>query len=159
MVVRLPDLLICDDEKRYRDYYRKEYCRKGVVTFDGIRVYFRESRFFHAFYESSNRDGRKDSFSTKRAQRMRWIRATLENPESDLFQGWDKNKRQYDPSRRVCTVYEEIVVILQMRLKGDRTLKAEFITCYLADNSIGKIRNMPKWSMEACLAVLNKKGR
>ena len=66
MVVRLPDLLIYEDEREYLAYYRKEYCRKSVLTFDGIRVYFREDRFFHAFYESSNRDGRKNKFSDQR---------------------------------------------------------------------------------------------
>ena len=159
MVVRLPDMLICKNEREYLAYYRKEYCLKGVVTFDGIHVYFRKDRFFHAFYESSHRDGRKDRFSTARAQRMGWIRTTLENPDSCLFQGWDKNRRKYDPGRRVCVVYEEFVVILKMRLKKNGTLKAEFVTCYQADNSIGKIKNSPKWSREACLAVLNKKGR
>jgi hypothetical protein len=159
MVVPLPNLLICENEKEYLEYYRKEYCRKGVVAFDGIRVYFSESRFFHAFYESSNRDGRKDKFSKARAQRMGWIRATLENARSDLFQGWDKNKRRYDPGRRVCIVYEDFVVILGMRLKMDGRLKAKFITCYQADNSIWKIRSSPRWSREKCLEVLNRKGR
>ena len=157
--MRLPDLLICEDEREYLAYYRQEYCRKGVVTFDGIHVYFREDRFFHAFYESSNRDGRKDRFSKIRAQRMRWIRATLENAASCLFQGWDNKRKRYDPGRRVCVVYEEFVVILEMRLKKNGTLKAAFITCYQADNSIEKIRNSPKWSKEKCLEVLNKKGR
>ncbi len=157
--MQLPDLLICKDEEEYLEYYRKEYCRKGVVTFDEVRVYFKENRFSHAFYESSNRDGRKDKFSKIRAQRMRWIRATLENADSDLFQGWDKNKRRYDPGRRVCVVYEDFVVILKMRLKRNGRLKAEFVTCFRADNSIGKIKNSPKWSKEDCLAVLNKKGR
>jgi len=157
--VRLPDLLICEDEDEYLAYYRKEYCRKGVVTFDGIRVYFRGNRFPHAFYESSKRDGRKDKFSKMRAQRMRWIRATLENVDSESFQGWDKKKKRYDPGGRVCLVYEEFVVILEMRLKKNGPLKAEFVTCYQADNSIGKIRNSPKWSKETCLEALNKKGR
>lgn len=139
--------------------YRKEYCQKGVVAFDGIRVYFRENRFFHAFYESSNRVSRKDKFSEIRAQRMGWIRSTLENADSDLFQGWDNKKKRYDHVRRVCVVYEEFVVILEMRLKKNGKLKAKFVTCYHADNSIGKIRNSPKWSREACFEALNKKGR
>ncbi len=157
--MRLRDLLICEDEGEYLAYYRKEYCRKGVVTFDGIRVYFREDRFFHAFYESSNRDARKDKFSKIRAQRMGWIRATLENADSDLFQGWNKNRRIYDPGRRVCVVYEDFVVILKMRLKRNGRLKAEFVTCFQADNSIEKIRRSPRWSKEKCIEVLNKKGR
>ena len=157
--MRLPELLICENEEKYLEYYRKEYCRKGVVTFDGIRVYFKESRFFHAFYESSNRNGVKDTFSQTRALRMGWIRATLENVDSGLFQGWDSKKKRYDPSRRVCVVYEEFVVILEMRLKRNGALKAEFVTCFQARNSIGKIKNSPKWTKEKCLEVLNKKGR
>jgi len=157
--VRLPDLLIYKNESDYLAHYQKEYCRKGVVTFDGIRVYFRKRKFFHAFYESTNRDGRKNHFSKRRAQRMEWIRATLENANSDLFQGRDKHKKKYDPGRRVCIVYEDFVVILQMRLKANRKLKAEFVTCYQADSSIGKIKRSPKWSKEKCLEVLKKKGR
>jgi len=155
----MPDLLILPNETEYLEYFREEYCRKGVITFDGIRVYFREKRFFHAFYESTNRNGRKDQFSKVRAQRMEWIRATLENADSDLFQGWDKHKRRYDPGRRVCVVYEDFVVILQMLLKANGELKAEFVTCYQADNSIGKIKRSPKWSKENCLEALKKKGR
>ena len=90
---------------------------------------------------------------------MEWIRATLENADSDLFQGWDKHKRRYDPGRRVCVVYEDFVVILQMLLKANGELKAEFVTCYQADNSIGKIKRSPKWSKENCLEALKKKGR
>lgn len=157
--MRLPDLLIFEAEREYLTYYREEYCRKGVVTFDGIRVYFRESRFSHAFYESSNRDGRKDKFSKIRAQRVGWIRAMLENADSDLFQGWNNKRKRYDPSRRVCVVYGDFVVILKIRLKKNGALTAEFITCYQADNSIGKIKNSPKWTKEACLDALNKKGR
>ena len=157
--MRLPDLLIFEAEREYLTYYREEYCRKGVVTFDGIRVYFRESRFSHAFYESSNRDGRKDKFSKIRAQRMGWIRAMLESADSDLFQGWDNKRKRYDPGRRVCVVYGDFVVILKIRLKKNGALTAEFITCYQADNSIRKIKNSPKWTKEACLDALNKKGR
>jgi len=136
--VRLPDLLTCEDEEEYLAYYRKEYFRKGVITFDGIRVYFREDRFPHAFYESSNRDGRKDKFSKMRAQRMGWIRATLENENSDLFQGWGNKKKRYDPGRRVCLVYEEFVVILEMRLKKNGTLKAEFVPVIMRITASGK---------------------
>ncbi|NIA12363.1 MAG: hypothetical protein GWP10_22270 [Nitrospiraceae bacterium] len=157
--MRLPDLLIYETEEEYWEYYREEYCHKGLVTFDEIRVYFKQNKFYHAFYESRNRDGNKDQFSKTRARRMGWIRATLENANSDLFQGWDNKRKRYDPGRRVCVVYESFVVILKMWLKMNRTLKSEFITCYQADNSIGKIKNSPRWSKEECLEALNKKGR
>lgn len=154
-----PVLLIYETEAEYLNYYREEYCRKGVVAFDGIRVYFREHRFLHAFYESSNRDGKKDTFSRMRVQRMNWIRATLQNTGSVLFQGWDKRNRRYDPGRRVCIVYEDFIVVLEMRLKKNRELKAEFVTCYQADDNIRRIRMSPKWSKEECIEALNKKGR
>lgn len=155
----VPRLLIYESKGKYLEYYKKEYCRKGVVTFDGIRVYFKENRFYHAFYESSKRDGIKDTFSLTRAQRIGWIRATLENSNSSMFQGWDKQRKRYDPGRRVCVVYENFVVILEMRLKRDGRLKAMFITCYMADDSINKIKRSPGWSKEVCLDWLNKKGR
>jgi hypothetical protein len=92
MVVARPALLNYKTEAEYLDYYKREYCRKGIVTCDGIRVYFKEGKFAHAFYESSNKDSQKDTFSTVRAQRMNWIRETLVNPKSSSFQGWDKKR-------------------------------------------------------------------
>jgi len=157
--VTAPQLLEDYTEDEFREYYKREYCRNGVVTFDGIRVYFKESRFRHAFYESRRRDGQKDVFSTVRAQRMNWIRETLESPESSIFQGWDKKKKRYDPCRMVCVLYEEFVVVIAMKLKKGGVLTAEFVTCFQADNSIEKIRRSPRWSKEKCLEVFNLKGR
>ena len=62
--------------------------------------------------------------------------------------------RQYDATRRVAVVYEDFVVVVAMGLKLDGSLKANFVTCYQADNSIGKIRTSPIWSREACLRLL-----
>lgn len=89
-----------------------------------------------------------------RAQRIDWIKATLEHPTAALFEGWDKTSRQYDATRRVAVVYEDFVVVVAMRLKQDGSLKANFVTCYQADNSIGKIRSSPVWSRAACLRLL-----
>lgn len=112
------------------------------------------TNFGHAFYESSARDGRKDVFSPVRAQRIDWIKATLENPDADLFQGWDKRARQYDGTRRVAVVYEDFVVVVAIGLTKARVLKANFVTCYQADNSINKIRRSPAWSRLDCLRQL-----
>ena len=62
--------------------------------------------------------------------------------------------RQYDATRRVAVVYEDFVVVVAMGLKLDGSLKANFVTGYQADNSIGKIRTSPLWSREACLHLL-----
>jgi len=159
MVVARSALLNLKTEAEYHDYYKREYCRKSVVTWDGVRVYFKDARFAHAFYESSKKDSQKDLFSAARAQRMNWIRETLVNPQSSIFQGWDKKKRRYDTCRRVCIAYEDFVVVIKMGLKKTGELKAEFVTCFKADNSISKIKGSPKWSKKTCLKALNKKGR
>lgn len=39
-------------------------------------------------------------------------------------------------------------------LNRDDALRANFVTCYQADNSIGKIRTSPLWTREDCLNAL-----
>lgn len=150
----LPPLVHYATITEYRSHYERVYCRSNIQTFDGIRVYFGAGKFDHVFYESTARDGRKDVFSPVRAQRIDWIKATLEHPTAALFEGWDKTSRQYDATRRVAVVYEDFVVVVAMGLKQDGSLKANFVTCYQADNSIGKIRSSPTWSRAACLRLL-----
>lgn len=150
----LPPLVHYATVAEYRSHYERVYCRGNIHTFDGIRVYFSAGKFGHMFYESTARDGRKDVFSPVRAQRIDWIKATLEHPEAALFEGWDKTTRQYDATRRVAVVYEDFVVVIAMGLKQDGSLKANFVTCYQVDNSIGKIRSSPAWSRAACLRLL-----
>ena len=117
-------------------------------------MFFGAGKFGHMFYESTARDGRKDVFSPVRAQRIDWVKATLERPDADLFEGWDKGAQRYDSTRRVAVVYENFVVVVAMGLKLDGSLKANFVTCYQADNSIGKIRASPIWSRVTCLSEL-----
>lgn len=150
----VPPLLHLPDENAYRQHFVRHYCRSMIQTHDGIRVFFHQDRFGHAFFESTNRDGIKDAFSQVRAERMDWIRATLADPSAVRYQGWDSKNRCYDPGRRVDLVYEDFVVVLVLGLKRDGTLKANFITCYQADNSIGKIRRSPLWTAGDCLNAL-----
>lgn len=155
----VPPLVHYASVDEYREHYNRIYCQAIIQTFDEIRVYFSPGRFSHVFFESTSRDGRKDEFSFVRAQRIDWIKATLGNPDAKLFQGWDKKMRCYDASHRVAVVYENFVVVIKMGMKKNDTLKGNFVTCYQADNSIGKIRNSPGWSMQACLDALKRKGR
>lgn len=150
----LPPLVHYATVAEYRTHYERVYCRGNILTVDGIRVHFAPGKFGHMFYESTARDGSKDAFSQVRAQCIDWIRATLEHPNAALFEGWDKTSRQYDAARRVAVVYEDFVVVVAMSLKPDGSLKANFVTCYQADNSIGKIRMSPAWSREACIRLL-----
>lgn len=145
------------DEADYRRHFEQSYCRGAVVAHDGIRVFFKKSAFDHAFYESSKRDGVKDTFSLVRAQRLDWIAETLTNPAATRYQGYVRKTRSYDPTRCVGVVLEDFVVVLALGLKADGQLKGEFVTCYQADNSIGKIRQSPLWDKALCLAELEKR--
>ena len=92
--------------------------------------------------------GAKDEFSLVRAQRMSWIKITLESSLAELYQGWDSKKGKYDPTSRVCVEYEQFVVVIQIMRKNNGDLKGKFVTCYQADRSIWKIRRAPKWRKE-----------
>lgn len=151
----MPPLLLLATEDDYRRHYLRHYCRAVITTHDGIRVYFRAESFVHAFYESTLRNGVKDtSISAARAQRMDWIAATLADPAAERFQGWLKKERRYDPTRCVNVVFEDFVVVLSLGLRADGALKANFLTCIKADNSIGKIRTSPLWTQEDCVDAL-----
>ncbi len=148
----LPPLVRYGTEAEYREHYKRHYCRREVVTADGIRVYFNANRFEHAFYEGRG----KYRFSPTRAQRIDWIGATLAHPDAVLYQGWNKDTKVYVPERRVSVVYENFVVVIELRLKGNDSLKGSFITAYQADNSFTKIRTSPRWALDECLKVLRK---
>ena len=143
-----PPLLTLADQAAYQAYYVANYCNGAVMTHDGIPVYFDHWRFGHAFFESVN--AKDDTFSTVRSERMDWIRLTLQHATADRFQGWNKKKKTYEPHRRVEVVHEDFVVVLQMSLKQNGQLKAKFVTCYQADNSIGLIRKSPQWNRQDC---------
>jgi len=150
----LPPLLNLPDEAAYRTHYVENYVRGNVVTKDGVRVFFNQNKFTHAFFESTNRDGNKDQFSNDRAQRMDWIAATLTSAQAIWYQGWDKRRQQYDGSRCATVAFDRFVVVLRFRARRDGVVLADFVTCYHADNSIGKIRQSPNWDLEACRNLL-----
>ncbi len=83
-------------------------------------------------------------FSLKRAMRMDWIPAALADPNVPCFQGWNRNKRRYDPTWRVAVVVDDFVIVIGIRRSRSGVMKADFITCYRADNSIGKILQSPR---------------
>lgn len=137
-----PPLVIYQEPAEYAKHFEMNYCRAVINTFDGIRVYFRQTKFGHCFYESTNRDSNKDSFSRTRAERIDWIKANLIDPSAELYQGWDKEKKANVPNCRVSVTYGNYVVIIRMNSKPG---SADFITAYVADQSISKIRSGPRW--------------
>lgn len=150
----LPPLLNLVDEAAYCAYYDANYVRTHVTTHHGVRVHFSRTRFGHAFYESTQRNGVKDQFSLVRAQRMDWIATTLQDPGSTWFQGWNGRRSLYDPARSVAVAHGDFVVVLQFRANRAGTLLSDFITCYDANNSIGKIRRSPLWDINTCRNAL-----
>lgn len=108
-------LIVAKDhtEQYFRDMWNAAYCKQEIYTFDGIRVFFYDDNFDHAFYESTDRR-----------------------------QGIHKSKnKSYTRSKRVAVVKNNYVVVIQ--IYADK--KAKFITAYVADNSIDKIKEGPKW--------------
>ena len=111
-------------------------------------MYFRKDQFAHSFFESSRKDNNTDFFSPERSERIDWIKATPQNSSAELYCGWISKKKKVDPNSRVSVVYGNfVVVILIKKNKRNGKLRGQFITAYLADNSIGKIKRNPKWNI------------
>lgn len=139
-----PPLVFYGTTIEYRIHFERTYCLQPIITFDGIAVRFRKDRFDHCFYESTCRNQIKDMFSNQRAERIDWIKATLQDPNAELFVGWDKNKKRYDQGHRVAVVLGNYVVVI--RMSGNQT--AQFVTAYVADSasSLAKIKKSPNWA-------------
>jgi hypothetical protein len=148
--VAYPILLDLGDMATYRTHFEITYCRAPIKTFDGIQVRFRKRDFDHCCFESSRRDGVKDRFSLPRARRLNWIRAALQDPNSERYQGWDKRRKRYDRRRRVVVVMGNYVVVIALKRRG----WADFVTAYVADtpavpgrlSTVDMIRKGPRWA-------------
>lgn len=140
-----PPLIHYKTVDEYRNHFLSIYCNGTILTFDNIEVRFKKFDFEHCFFESSNRDKIKDIFSKKRAERIDWIKATLQDNTAILKLGWDRdNKKYYKKSeRRVAIVNGNYVVIIQLFNEN----KARFITAYVADTeyTLDKILKGPDW--------------
>lgn len=144
-----PPLIKYNSINEYRAHYVNNYCNQQIFTFDGIRVYFKQNSFDHAFFESSCRNGIKDTqLSQIRAERIDWIKATLEHKHVKILQGWDSQSKLYCPNKRVNYIYEQFIVVIYISLDKNNRLKGNFITCYQADSSISKILRSPEWTKE-----------
>jgi len=138
-----PPLVKYGNPEDYRAHFERVYCQNTIPTFDGIQVRFRQNRFEHCFYESTRRNKIKDQFSSLRAERIDWIKAALQDPNADLYVGWDSRRRRHDRTHRVAVVVNDYVVII--RLTGQQ--KSDFVTAYVADSqsTIARITKSPKW--------------
>jgi len=136
-----PPLMQYQSEQEYRKHFERTYCRGVIKTFDGFDVRFRKGQFDHCFFESVN--SKDDTFSPDRAERIDWIKATLQDPNAELREGWDNKKKRPAKDRRVAVVMGDYVVII--RLRGLK--KADFVTAFVAGNrTIRQIRKNPLWT-------------
>ena len=137
-----PPLVHYDSETQYRKHFEHAYCNREIITFDNIPVRFRKSDFDHAFYES--RKTKDDTFSSKRAKRIDWIKAALEDPNSECYVGWDNKRKKADRRRRVVLVMKNYVVVVGISGK----CSGRFITAFVADSgrTVQMIRKNPKWA-------------
>lgn len=134
-------------EEEWRDLWDAAYCRQCITTFDGIRVHFYSDNFDHAFFESSDRRwgakkaNKKDVLSLRRLSRFFWIKDVLRDPNAELHVGYDSSTKTFTRSKRVAVVKNDYVVIIQLYSDKD----AKFITAFVADQSIDKIKQSPSW--------------
>ncbi len=142
------------DEPAYRAYYREHLANgpKGLRLIDGSTapVYFDIGQFDHAFYRSVQTTTLKRGFDITRAERMGDIVPTLLDGDAERFFGWDRRTRREDFARCVCVATGDFVIVLRMGLSAKGALKGKFITCYVADNSIEKIRSGTVWDEVVC---------
>lgn len=124
-------------------HYKLVYCSGPIQTFDDIMVRFDKRDFLHLFFESSKRDRNKDVFSSRRAERIDWIKAALQDPAAELYQGYDNEKKTSKPDRRVCVVSGDYVVIIDILDEK----RAKIITAFVIDDPevLNSIRSSPKW--------------
>ena len=124
----------------YRDHYERVYCRGPIHTFDGLSVRFRKSQFAHCFFESVT--SKDDTFSPRRAERIDWIKAALDDGNAELRLGWDNRRKRAANDRRVAIVVQDYVVIIRIV----RQARAEFVTAFVAGRrTLRMIRTNPLW--------------
>lgn len=136
-----PPLVHYGTEQEYRSHFERVYCQGTISTFDGIEVRFRRRMFDHCFFESVVI--KDDTFSSRRAERIDWIMATLQDASAELRVGWDNQKKMPANDRRVAIVKGDYVVVIRL----DGTAKAEFVTAFVAgQRTINQIRTNPLWA-------------
>ena len=111
-----PPLVKYPTEQEYRVHFERVYCQGTIRTFDDIEVRFRKAMFDHCFFESLR--WRDDTFSPRRAERIDWIKAALEDPNAELRLGWDNEKKRPANDRRVAIVVGNYVVIIRIYKPG-----------------------------------------
>lgn len=140
MSLAYPPFVHYQTEQEYQDHFERVYCHGPILTFDGLSVRFRKNQFSHCFFESVI--SRDDTFSPRRAERIDWVKAALEDRNAELRLGWDNRRKRVANDRRVAIVVQDYVVIVRIV----RQPRAEFVTAFVAGGrTLRKIRTNPLW--------------
>lgn len=145
-------LLLLNSEQEYRAYFYENFCARPLemrVESTVIKVFFNRDHFDHAFFESSQRDRVKDVFSTQRASHMSLIPQLLGDATGDRRAGWNAATKSYNHGRCVVLSAGDFVLVIRIAKTKRGDFRARFVTCYVADSSIGKIRKSPTWDFES----------
>ena len=140
------ELLTLSTDADYNRHFCRTYCSAPIVTHDGFEVEFRPDDFAHCCYESSRRDGMKDKFSQRRAERLDWISEILQDPSIPMHLGWDNAKKRAATDRRVSLLAAQNYVVV-VRMTNRREQQARFLTAFVIDNPkvARKIATNPAW--------------
>ena len=145
---KVPPLRVLKDENEYRKYYVENYCNNPVKTFDDIMVHFYPNKFDDAFFESEDWSLKdKSIFSRARAERIDWIRYTLQTPKAKLRFGYDSKSNKPRKDRRVALLLPQNYVVI-ITLLNDK--KAKFITAYPINGfrTALLINTMEEWKLQ-----------
>lgn len=149
--------LLLPGEAEYRSHFIENFARAPLMfqTSQGrAPIHFAAHQFEHAFYESTLRNGVKDAFSLVRAERMDDIAILLADRSVPRRAGWDAKARTHSHTRCVSIAVDEFVVVVRLGLTRAGYLRGTFVTCFVADNSIGKILASPEWDEAQCIQTL-----
>jgi len=137
-----PQLVKYNSKSNYRNHFETVYCSGPIITHDGVPVRFKKADFNHAFFESVN--SKDDTFSPLRAERIDWIKAALQDPNSPMYLGWNKKKKCYENNRRVTLAQGNYVVVIAISKRGN----GFFSTAFVANShyTLSKIQQSPAWT-------------
>lgn len=141
-----PQLLNFEHDDEYLDRYRDVYCTNPIITFDGFQVRFRRADYFHLFCKEEYEGGPRNVFVPQRAQRMDWIKTTLEDNAATLKFGWDRRTRGTMFDRRVALVQGNYTVTIQFEAADS----ARIVTAFVMDvpANVSNLLLQPTWEQD-----------
>jgi len=102
------EIILHNSEEAYKEEYVKCFVNNSQYQLWGVPVSFDEKSFEHIFYEPENDSSKKGQFSKRRAKKMFFIKAILDNKVS--FEVMDQ------PDRGTFAVFcEELDCVMYVR--------------------------------------------